>query len=142
MNHIGFTGTRHGMTEAQKVAVTEIVRAEVRADLTVAHHGDCRGADADFHAIARAEGLAVVGHIPSINTDRAFCQFDKEHAPLPYMKRNAQIVAASDLMIATPPTMEELSYGGTWRTIGLARKAGKPLAIVLPDGAVRWERRP
>lgn len=29
---------------------------------------------------------------------------------------------------------------GTWATIRMARKAGKPLAIVLPSGAVVKER--
>lgn len=139
MNHIGFTGTRNGMTDAQKATVDEIIAREVCGDLTVAHHGDCIGADADFHELARGQGLAVIGHIPVDSSHRAFCKFDEERAPLPYMKRNAAIVWESDLMIAAPPTMEELAYGGTWRTVGLARKAKRLLAIVLPDGSVKWE---
>lgn len=135
MNHIGFTGTRHGMTEAQKLAVGDLVAREVCSDLTVAHHGDCIGADADFHAIARGQGLAVIGHPPSDDRLRAFCECDHAAPPKPYMVRNAQIVAAADLMIATPAEMTEQPRGGTWGTIRIARARGVPLVIVFPDGA-------
>lgn len=142
--HIGFTGTRNGMTDRQLAMVLLIVRDQVRMpsgvrDLT-AHHGDCLGADAQFHRIARdVPGSWLVGHIPAIDVDRAFCAFDEVRDPLPYMRRNREIVRAAHLMIAAPPTLEELQHGGTWRTIGLARKANVPLAIVRLDGTVTWE---
>lgn len=128
------------MSEAQKQQVRRLVEREVEIDLTVAHHGDCIGADVDFHAIARECGLAVVGHIPVIEEHRAFCEFDDERAPLTYMKRNAQIVAESDVVIATPFESTEQSRGGTWRTVQLARKAKRHLFIVWPDGRVSEER--
>jgi hypothetical protein len=43
-------------------------------------------------------------------------------------------------MLAAPYVPTEQTHGGTWRTIGLARKAKKPLVIVLPDGSIREER--
>lgn len=139
IKHIGFTGTRNGMTKAQHDRVmTELDRLTGGSDQVVGHHGDCVGADAQFHAMLRLHwGRAViVGHIPTNQSDRAFCTFDETRDPLPYMKRNQRIVDAADVIIATPPTMEPQDRGGTWRTVGLARKAKKPIVVVLPDGSV------
>jgi hypothetical protein len=58
------------------------------------------------------------------------------------MRRNKNIVMASTVMIAAPFETAEQTHGGTWRTIEMARKAKRPLAIVWRDGAVteeRWE---
>lgn len=139
MTSIGFTGTRHGMTAAQRRAVASIID---EAGVVTAHHGDCVGADADFHELVRRDssGNRIVGHLPVNESDRAFCQFDEVREPLPYMRRNAEIVKAADVMIATPYEAEQQPRGGTWRTVEMARKAKKPLALVLPDGMVRFER--
>lgn len=141
MRHIGFTGTRHGMTPEQYCKVIEILGERTEYEY-VAHHGDCIGADADFHRIAYATSVRIVGHIPEDNTHRAFCEFHEVRSPLPHMKRNKAIVAESDVMIATPLEMTEQERGGTWKTIGFTRKAGKPLAIVWRDGTVSKERWP
>ncbi len=58
------------------------------------------------------------------------------------MRRNADIVRESNIMIAAPFEETEQERGGTWRTIGMARKAKKPLAIVWRDGRVEKERWP
>ena len=139
--HIGFTGTRNGMTPAQLVSVHRVLCERTDGHEVTAHHGDCLGADAEFHRMVRSDPTAwIVGHLPVNDTDRAFCDFDEVRNPLPYMKRNTMIVRAADIMIAATPTMEELEYGGTWRTVGLARNAKKPLAICYPDGSVTRER--
>ena len=50
------------------------------------------------------------------------------------------IVADADVMLACPPNYEEIKRGsGTWATIKFARKSGKPLAIVYPDGGFMVE---
>lgn len=134
---VGFTGTRFGMTKEQKVRMSSLVP---RADFY--HHGDCVGADADFHNIVRYlchdfnHDGQIVGHLPVDTTHRAFCTFDETRDPLPHMKRNKAIVTESDVMLACPSTMEEQQFGGTWATIRMARKAKKPLTIVYPDGSV------
>lgn len=137
MIHIGFTGTRNGMTDVQRRQVDQAFCDAIAGDLrlrVVAHHGDCVGADAQFHAIAEQYGAMTVGHLPSYDGKRAFCRFDDERAPLPYMTRNAMIVREATHMIAAPAEMTEKSYGGTWATIRMARRAGRPLVIVYPDG--------
>jgi len=55
------------------------------------------------------------------------------------MKRNRAIVDISTVMIATPFEDTEQKFGGTWKTIGMARKVSRPLAIVFRSGNARLE---
>jgi hypothetical protein len=141
--HIGFTGTRFGMTEAQREAVHFLLCA--LRPVEAAHHGDCVGADADFHDLVRGwlgPGVRIVTH-PGPLTDvahQAGCVGDERREPKPHMRRNADIVAESTVMIATPYEMTWQELGGTWRTLDMARKKKRPLAIVLPDGTIQRER--
>lgn len=140
MTNIGFTGTRYGMSPEQRTRV--MIEVGKRADGTVrGHHGDCVGADAEFHDIIRAFGNhELVVHPPLNDSDRAWRIGDESRPPLPYMKRNARIVSEADVMIAAPFEMDEQERGGTWRTVQLARKAGRPLVIVWRDGTTKEER--
>jgi hypothetical protein len=52
--HIGFTGTRHGMTPAQRHAVSQLIAELAAGAAFTAHHGDCVGADAEFHDLCRS----------------------------------------------------------------------------------------
>lgn len=146
MKHIGFTGTRYGCKPAQYLALSELLgdldeNNPWGAPLPYAHHGDCIGADAEFHAMAFGLEWPVVIHPPVDNAHRANCMgWVSMDAPQPHMQRNRAIVAAADIMIACPFDMTEQTRGGTWKTIGFTRKAGKPLAIVWPDGTVTRER--
>ena len=143
MIHIGFTGTRHGMTLEQCMSLGELCdSAWFWRQPVVIHHGDCIGADAEFHAMMRRfTGIAaIVLHQPTDSTHRAFCKFDESRAPLPYLKRNKAIVSESERMIATPAEMSEQPRGGTWATIRMTRNVNKPLVIVWPDGRVTEER--
>lgn len=148
VRHIGFTGTRYGMTNAQRRVVdftlADIIGGDVKLRV-VAHHGDCVGADAKFHELARQYGCAVCIHPPTDTTRAAnipeCVNLDGTRvvrlAPLPYMARNREIVDASDFVIATPAEMVEQERGGTWSTICYARRAGKRLVVVYPDGTTK-----
>lgn len=145
---VGFTGTRHGMTEAQKAAVEEKLTHLICGDhghscemRVVVHHGDCVGADADFHRIARRLGFPVVIHPPDVGALRAHCEKfpDSELPtvlePLPYLDRNQVIVAIARIVIATPAEMTEQVRSGTWSTIRRARRNGEAVThVFLPDG--------
>jgi len=39
-------------------------------------------------------------------------------------------------MIATPGEVDEQLRSGTWSTVRFARKQGKPVHVILPDGRV------
>lgn len=138
MIHVGFTGTRYGMTKPQLHNVRALllaIRDGAKEDLCV-HHGDCIGADAEFHDIASAlhPPSFLVGHPPIDREHRAFKRFDREVEKLTHFARNRAIVAASTCMIAAPYDMTEQERGGTWYTIRYARRMGVPLVTVLPTG--------
>jgi hypothetical protein len=141
---IGFTGTRHGMTEVQRGEVMFLTAmfAGIAKRFTRARHGMCIGADEEFHRIARSCGYAIDGHPCNISRLRADCHVDTLHPSKSPLVRNADIVDASTVMIAAPYEATEQQRGGTWTTIRMARKAGRPLAIVLPSGEVVKERWP
>jgi hypothetical protein len=127
---IGFTGTRHGMTSNQKRIVAHLLRKLQPFEV---HHGDCIGADAEFHDLAKSVGLIIV-HPPNFATNRAFCKAALISKPKHYLVRNRDIVDSSDCIIATPASSVEEVRGGTWYTIRYARKMKKSVLIVFPNG--------
>lgn len=135
---LGFTGTQEGMRPRQLKAVRQLLY-----NCTELHLGDCVGADAEAHAIAAETGTKTVGHLPSNGGRRAFLYYDEEREPKPYLARNKDIVAEGvDGLIAAPKDFVQptnLRGQGTWTTIGYARKAGRRIWIVWPDGHVEEE---
>lgn len=130
--HVGFTGTQLGMTLDQKRRVEGIIQS---FSIGAAHHGDCIGADAEFHTICRGNRLHIVGHPPLNPSKRAFCDFDEERDPKDYIPRNHDIVDESHFMIATPREFGEVLRSGTWATIRYSNRIGKPIVVILPDGS-------
>lgn len=132
---VGFTGTREGMTEAQKSAFRQLVHK-----CSTLHHGDCIGSDAEAHAIAKSFGLKVITHPPLNPEFRAYCKGDNALAiAKSYTERNRDIVNAAPCLIATPKEQTEVSKGGTWQTVRYARKQGKRVIIIWPNGATTEE---
>lgn len=127
---VGFTGTRNGMTQQQTVAVAMLI-----LDYATLHHGDCKGADEQAHAIAVQSDLRTESHPPTKAVMRAFCKADVIHPEKDYIARNHDIVKSTYSMIAAPAKMFE-DNSGTWSTIRFARKNGKPVTVVFPDGRV------
>lgn len=129
---VGFTGTRRGMTAQQKLLVRDGLRI-LEPEHVV--HGDCIGADADFHAICQELNIDI--HIRlSILPTRAYCSGAKKiHDAKPPIDRNHDIVDEADVMLATPDTEQEKLRSGTWATIRYARNR-KPLRIYYPSGAI------
>ena len=70
------TGTRAGMTAAQKTAFIDLLNKH-ESELQQLLHGDCIGADAECHKLARDVGgreLAVHVYPPKDERQRAWCQ--------------------------------------------------------------------
>jgi hypothetical protein len=133
MTHVGFTGTQRGMTEAQKERIADFL-----APYDWLHHGDCVGADAEAHEIARGLGLKIVGHPPMIETKRAFCPCDYILPPQHYPVRNAVIADACDELLAAPGGMQEQLRSGTWATVRYARRHRRLVTIIYPDGSLEF----
>ena len=125
---IGFTGTEQGMTELQKVGLANYLR-QYRGDF---HHGDCIGADAEVHQIAKKLGYKVIIH-PSTNPKkRAFCERGIVLPRKEYLIRNRDIVYSSDILVATPKERKEIVRSGVWATIRFARKVGNKVKVIYP----------
>ena len=134
--HLGFTGTRSGMTPEQQHTVRRLFEKE--GSFTF-HHGDCVGADTEAHNLACDADAYIVLHPPIKDDLRSFCESDERHSPKSYFARNRDIVEASHVLVATPFTAHE-TQGGTWYTINYARKRkakGDPITIIIvqPDGS-------
>lgn len=138
---VGFTGTRFGMTEAQKEKVALIL--ETPDEPVKAHHGDCIGADSDFHDICSGHYNVkiIVAHPPSNPSKRAWKKANFVRREKPYLDRNRDIVDEAEIVIATPQGYDEGARSGTWSTIRYARRKRIRLFIVYPNGAVIMEGR-
>jgi hypothetical protein len=135
--HIGFTGTRDGLTRYQRVRLDEaledyIGRAEEIDQQVVFHHGDCLGADAQAHGVAMRANISVIIHPPDDTKLRAFCAGATWVCPeAPYLNRNKDIVDSTSILVATPKG-PETTRSGTWSTIRYAMKKGKEIIIIPP----------
>lgn len=129
--HIGFTGTHTGMTPAQKNIVRALLFATSGNSF---HHGDCVGADAEAHDIAKELGWFIAGHPPDNDKARAFKECDTNWDPKPYLTRNREIVDACELLIATPTELDEQLRSGTWATVRYAKKTHTNTVIIYPPG--------
>jgi len=135
---LGFTGTSRGMTQEQSMKILYLFN---NLQLLALHHGDCIGADAQAHEIAKQVHARIVIHPPMNTKSRAFCQgADEVYIPKPYLVRNLVIARlGTDGLIATPSSESEIVRSGTWSTIRYARKMKRHIWIVFPDGTVREE---
>lgn len=137
---VGFTGTRAGMTDAQKGVVERFLRAW---HVMAFEHGDCIGADDDADEIAVRIGLARVLRPCDIERMRAHGERRgghvlKVYAPERPLVRNEKIVLDSHMMLSTP-NGPETTRSGTWMTIRRARQAKRHIVIVFPSGQMRHE---
>lgn len=132
---LGFTGTREGMARWQ----TQFVFDEMMYLVPIeAHHGMCIGADAEFHDMLGYSHATVHGHPPTDTSKMVHCYCDVLHPPKPYLDRNRDIVDATEWLIAAPKGPE--GSGGTWYTVRYARRLGRPVSIIMPDGQIIRER--
>ena len=129
---IGFTGTREGMNLKQVAQVEALLRS---LDVSEVHHGDCLGADTEFHFLAKSRGHRIIVHPPIDPKLRAYCKGDQIREPRPYHERNYDIVHSVDILIACPKQNKEIQRSGTWHTIRTARIAKhiKRIYIFAPN---------
>jgi hypothetical protein len=129
---IGVTGTRNGMSRNQRVVANRLLD-QIQPDWL--HHGDCVGVDSELHDLAIARGIKIKIHPPDNPSHQAGRVGDVTAAPQPYTTRNRDIVNQSALLLAFPEGMER-TRSGTWSTIRYARKQGKSVTVVTPDGRI------
>lgn len=131
---IGFTGTRFGMTQPQRASVKGILELYKTPDIET-HHGNCVGADDEFHDLAGRVNAIRVIHPPSdtkLEANNPF--FNEIRERKTHFARNRDIVDETDFLVAAPYHDSEQERGGTWYTVKYAEKRGKPVVIVWPNG--------
>jgi len=141
---IGFTGTQVGMNVEQRATLGYYLKRTLHPNIDVEyHHGDCIGADADFHTLLNELfeecniKKNIIIHPPIKNIKRAYCKSDFILEPKDYLDRNKDIVNASKILLATPKEFEEQLRSGTWSTIRYCKKQKKKAFIIFPNGIMR-----
>lgn len=132
---LGMTGNRKGISAQAQERLEQFLSTH---DITEAHHGDCLGADTEFHVAVASHEISIVIHPPTNPSMRAWNKGPQTTIgpAKDYLVRNRAIVRASDVLIAFPGTMHEVLRSGTWSTIRNARKLKKIVYIIYPDGTV------
>ena len=136
--HLGITGTRKGMTEAQ----FNVIKALITEDdcVTHLHEGDCIGVDAQLthmYQVLRPE-VKIVRHPPIKKNSQYGGYYDETREPKGYLERDKDNVNESEYLWAVPDGPEKIR-SGTWTTVRYARQKGIPIAIILPSGGVIYE---
>jgi hypothetical protein len=136
IHRVGVTGTRNGLTGPQYQVACELLSYITRSSeiCPELHFGDCVGADSELYGLAHSMSYWTVAHPPTVGRYRAYREADGIRAPKPYLVRNRAIVDETDILLAFPKEASESRFGGTWHTVRYARKVGRRLVIVLPDG--------
>lgn len=135
---VSFTGTRNGMTDAQKSSFAEIISLLKPVCFI---HGDCLGADHDAHNLTKEHSPETkIAIRPCFYKNmRAYCKGDIEFPEKHPLDRNVDIVEDGELLIACPKKMTKEQTGGTWHTINFARMNNLSLIVIWPDGTLLTE---
>ncbi len=141
MTSVGFTGSRAGVNQIQTILISRIF-VQLYGLGAELHQGVCIGADAYAARKAKYIGYKVVGHPATttrfLSTSTLMICDEVRPAKEP-IDRNHDIVDESVVLVGAPGTMEEVLRSGTWATIRYARKKGKRIYLVLPNGTIKCE---
>lgn len=138
---VGMTGTRKGLTDAQRKALSITLRVLFGKGMKTLSQGCCVGSDAQAARMAKQSGYLLVGrpgHLAALVDEEAAALCDVFHPPEDTLVRNGKIVAEAAVLVACPEA-EEVVRSGTWSTIRKGRAAKRPIVIVWPDGRVTTE---
>lgn len=138
---IAFTGTREGMSAKQVTAVLSLMK-ELQPELV--YHGDCIGADTDFHNICillrgnrTNPGYPKLHLFPSNRSTRAHNEdYDFIEPQQDPLVRDKDMAKRCDRMIACPKEFKEVLRSGTWTTRRYGIAANKIIYTFLPDGSL------
>ena len=142
----GFTGTRHGLTDAQLAWLYQQLE-DGRPNQV--HHGACMGADIAVHEAALDITEAIIHVWPPVNLKwcATQCLYPHPrvivHPRMPYLNRDREIVKAAAILKALPRQEEQPPanlWGGTWYTVDFAERTRVPVDICYPSGRIEKRR--
>lgn len=131
---LSVTGTRTGASEAALDACRHWLSTHDQP--TEAHHGDCVGADTQWHELLEAMDVPIHIHPCNLRSQRSHLSGAQIYPVRSPLVRNHVLVDVCDVLHAFPQTMEEIQRSGTWATIRYARKSGRDHVLFWPDGTV------
>lgn len=141
---VSVTGSEVGPFPAQGEALVGLwapLRRQLGRPVTLSH-GDCVGVDVWSAGVAEFLGWETEAYPwdrPGWhNPKRGYHRSSVIHRPNPDpMDRNWTLArVAIDGLYALPETKHEVMRSGTWSTVRRARKLGRKITLVLPDGEV------
>ena len=131
---IAFTGNCFGLSDDQKKEIIKIF--DTCPNITV-FHGDCVGADTDFHNLCleyrtkQNKQIQIHIYLPDNDKLRGFNKGDIYMNPQPYLTRNKNMVKKCDILIGCPiDKNKEQLRSGTWATIRYANKIKKQIYLL------------
>lgn len=141
---IGFTGSQRGLAERQNARLFSIVQKLKENEMIGRiRHGGCKGGDTSFHLMIPPQYTnKILIHPGDVNQFEFWNNLDgsfKVFEPRPYLERNKDIVNPSKLMLVCPDGYIEKVRSGTWATYRYAKKQGKKIIIIYPDGIIKME---
>lgn len=139
-----FTGTKLGLTVAQRTTVLITVRDLLGSgEYTHGIHGCCEKADRDFHDVCWSLMLARELH-PGTEEQRLWAveHMDEQRDTVfpvpdtrePQLTRNRWMVERGDVLVAAPRQRHEVQRSGTWMTVRYARAVGRVIHFCWPNG--------
>jgi len=144
MYHIGFSGSRDGMTPQQQAYLEQrlwaIAAGQGPVNIVDFHHGMSGESDKIAHYIARKYKYYIIGHPciePELQKYRFDCVCDEVRNMAPALERNGHIVgeigSVTGLLITTPKT-DTWSRSGTWGAMQRAKSAGVRVEHIQRNG--------
>jgi len=128
---VAVSGTQKGATPAQLKTLTIMLRDRA----SMLHHGGCIGVDREADAIAAALSISRIVHPGDNPAKQVPCPGATYLLPKPNLDRNTDIARSTEELILVPKERTEQLRSGTWSTYRRARKAGKSITIIYPDGS-------
>lgn len=147
--HLGFTGTDRGLAGPQLITLRNLLSTlRIVEGYTNFHHGDCIGGDDQADRVARNRGYSIDVHPPTKGDKRAHCDKKvsyvhtiKVHKAKRYLRRDDDIAKQTLALVACPHENHiEVQRSGVWATVRYARKYGRKIYIIWPDGKLTIER--
>jgi len=133
---IGFTGSRVGLTKAQKQTLLE--RLQETASDSEFLHGGCIGADEQAAGMAGNLGYILIEFPSDLPHMRTRLISHETRSPRKPLARNDDIIRECELLFACPKETEEPKPApgqGTWSTVRHARRFNRATIIIWPDGS-------
>lgn len=140
--YVGASGSRKGATKEQlDVASRTIDHINHHFDgigVLIGRHGNCIGFDEQIDAIFHEQGIETECLPSNWSSTQGITKAKKLGTPQAPYKRNSNLVAIIDELIAAPCGDEESGESpGTWDTINKAKARKIKVTIIMPDGSIK-----